>query len=64
MCAIGHDTRENYVLEFNFNFSDKIRAEKFLVACKSLVSVIVRLFRGMFLIATFLLDMVPASRYY
>ena len=64
MCARGHDTPENYVLEFNFDFSDKIRAEILLVACKSLMSVIVRLFRGMFLISTFLLDMVPASRYY
>jgi hypothetical protein len=37
----------------------KITTQKFLVICESLVSVILRLFRGIFLISTFLLGMLP-----
>jgi hypothetical protein len=40
-------------------FVSQIRTQKFLLICESLLSVHLRLFREIFLISTFLLDMAP-----
>ena len=58
VCVRGHGTREHCVKAVTI-LSFHVRAQKFLVICDSFVSVILRLFRGIFLISTFLLDMVP-----
>jgi hypothetical protein len=58
LCVRGHGNHENCLKAVQFCFF-QFRAQKFLVLCESLVSVILRMSGGIFVMEKFSLDMAP-----